>query len=102
MGSVAASGGYWLSLAANEIWASPATITGSIGVFGLIPTYEGTLGKLGVHTDGVGTTEMAGAMRLDKSLSPGISLAVQAMVENTYKQFIDKVAAGQGVEWSGC
>src|SRR6187551_687092 len=61
MGSVAASGGYWISMGANEIWASPTTLTGSIGVGATIPTFQRLLDKIGVHIDGIGTTELAGA-----------------------------------------
>ena len=66
MGDVAASGGYWIAMGADEVWASPSTITGSIGVFGVAPTFSKPLAKLGIHTDGVGTTELAGKMRLDR------------------------------------
>lgn len=92
MGSVAASGGYWIATASDRILASPATLTGSIGVFGIIPTFEDTLAKLGVHVDGVGTTAMAGALRLDRHLSPDVAGAIQAMVEKTYRDFLGRVA----------
>jgi protease-4 len=113
MGSVAASGGYWISLAADQIWASPSTLTGSIGVFGIIPTFENSLNKIGVHIDGVGTTKFAGSLRVDRNLTPEAKRAVQLMVENTYHNFIDKVAKArklplnkvdeiaQGRVWSG-
>src|SRR5690606_24907226 len=81
MGSVAASGGYWIATAADRILASPATLTGSIGVFGILPTYQDTLAKLGVHVDGVGTTALAGALRADRKLNPAVGQAIQAMVE---------------------
>ena len=68
MGSVAASGGYWISMAADEIWASPTTLTGSIGVGATIPTIPRTLDWLGVHVDGVGTTELAGALDITRPL----------------------------------
>src|SRR5690606_22591590 len=61
MGGTAASGGYWIAANADEIWASPVTITGSIGIFGVVPTFENSLGELGVHTDGVSTTPMTRA-----------------------------------------
>ena len=71
MGSVAASGGYWISTASDEIWASPDTITGSIGIFGMFPTIDKPLAKyLGVHTDGVGTTRFADALRPDRPTGP--------------------------------
>jgi len=98
MGNVAASGGYWISMAADEVWASPATITGSIGVFGMLPTFGETLAKVGVHTDGFGTTDMAGKLRLDMPLDPGISRVFQSSVERTYRQFINLVNDARGFE----
>ena len=92
MGSVAASGGYWIATASDRILASPATLTGSIGVFGIIPTFQDTLAKLGVHVDGVGTTSLAGALRPDRKLSPEVGRAIQAMVEKTYRDFLLRVA----------
>ena len=72
MGSVAASGGYWISTASDEIWAGPETITGSIGIFGVFPTVDKPLAKyLGVHTDGVGTTRFSDALRPDRAAGPG-------------------------------
>ena len=96
MGNVAASGGYWMSMAADEVWASPATITGSIGVFGMLPTFAATLDKIGVHTDGFGTTKMAGKLRLDLPLDPGIKRVFQASTERIYRQFIDLVSESRG------
>jgi protease-4 len=96
MGNVAASGGYWMAMAADEVWASPATITGSIGVFGLLPTFGETLGKIGVHTDGFGTTEMAGKLRLDMPLDPGIARVFQSSTERIYQQFINLVSKARG------
>jgi protease-4 len=98
MGNVAASGGYWISMAADEVWASPATITGSIGVFGMLPTFGGTLDKIGVHTDGFGTTDMAGKLRLDRPLDPGIARVFQSSTENKYRQFIDLVSTARGID----
>ncbi|MFC3116624.1 signal peptide peptidase SppA [Cellvibrio fontiphilus] len=92
MGSVAASGGYWIATAADKIWAQPTTITGSIGVFGAFPTLEKSLEKIGVYTDGVGTTELAGSMRLDRPLSAKASKVVQQGVDNIYERFITLVA----------
>src|SRR5690606_23333800 len=63
MSSTAASGGYYIAMGADEIWASPATLTGSIGVFGVFPTIERSLEKIGITTDGVGTTPLADALR---------------------------------------
>jgi protease-4 len=96
MGNVAASGGYWMAMAADEVWASPATITGSIGVFGMLPTFSGTLDKIGVHTDGFGTTELAGKLRLDLPLDPGIARVFQASTERIYDQFISLVSEARG------
>ncbi len=76
MGAVAASGGYWIAAPANEIWASPTTITGSIGIFGLFHTLENAMPVLGLNTDGVGTTELAGlssGLPLFKGLTPEMS-----------------------------
>jgi protease-4 len=98
MGNVAASGGYWISMAADEVWASPATITGSIGVFGMLPTFGGTLDKIGVHTDGIGTTELAGKLRLDRPLDPGIARVFQSSTERSYKQFINLVSMARGID----
>ena len=98
MGNVAASGGYWLAMAADEVWASPATITGSIGVFGMLPTFGGTLGKIGVHTDGFGTTNMAGKLRLDTPLDPGVARIFQSNTEKTYLQFLKLVGAARGID----
>jgi len=98
MGNVAASGGFWMAMAADEVWASPATITGSIGVFAMLPTFEATLDKIGVHADGFGTTEMAGKMRLDRSLDPGIARVFQSNTERTYRQFLDLVSKARGIK----
>jgi len=96
MGNVAASGGYWMAMSADEVWASPATITGSIGVYGILPTFAGTLGKVGVHTDGFGTTEMAGTVRLDRPLDPGAARIFQSSTEKIYQQFISMVSKARG------
>ncbi|MEM9173382.1 MAG: signal peptide peptidase SppA, partial [Pseudomonadota bacterium] len=69
MGGVAASGGYWISMATDTIVAEPDTITGSIGILSMLPTFERSLARLGVYTDGVGSTEIAGAMRVDRALT---------------------------------
>jgi len=91
MGDVAASGGYWIALGADELWANPSTITGSIGVFGMIPTFAATLDRLGIHTDGVGTTELAGKLRLDRPLDPDLRRIFQSSVEHVYDQFLNLV-----------
>jgi protease-4 len=92
MSSTAASGGYYIAMDADEIWANPATITGSIGVFGIVPTIERTLGKLGINTDGLGTTSIAGAMRTDRALSDTAKQVYQLTVDHEYAQFVDHVA----------
>jgi len=91
MGSVAASGGYWISTSSDEIWASPETITGSIGIFGMFPTFEKPLAKyLGMRVDGVGTTPWAG-VRLDRELPPAAGEAIQAMIDRGYEDFLERV-----------
>jgi protease-4 len=98
MGNVAASGGYWMAMAADEVWASPATITGSIGVFGMLPTFASTLDKLGVHTDGYGTTNIAGKIRLDRSLDPDMARILQSSTERIYHQFLNLVSEARDIE----
>ncbi|MEM1092047.1 MAG: signal peptide peptidase SppA [Pseudomonadota bacterium] len=95
MSSVAASGGYWISMSANEIWANPATITGSIGIFGLLTNFPRTLEKVGVYTDGVGTTRIAGALRSDRPMQPHIADIIQQIIEDGYERFIGKVATAR-------
>ncbi|HEX5340797.1 MAG TPA: signal peptide peptidase SppA [Gammaproteobacteria bacterium] len=113
MGNVAASGGYWISMAGDEIFASPTTLTGSIGIFGMIPTFQNTLAKLGVHTDGVGTTSLSDAFDLTQPMSSQMKHLVQSSVDHGYQIFITKVAhnrnmkvdavndIAQGRVWSG-
>ncbi len=92
MGDVAASGGYWISTASDEIWANPNTITGSIGIFGTLPTFQKPLAKyLGTRVDGVGTTWLSGAARLDRALDPRLADAIQGMVEQGYEDFLTRV-----------
>ncbi len=98
MGSVAASGGYWIAMSADRILASPTTITGSIGVFGIVPTYQRTLEKIGVHTDGVGTTRLAGGTRLDRELHPDAARAFQTSVDRIYRQFVNSVAEARDLD----
>jgi protease IV len=95
MGDLAASGGYYISAPANQIWASPATLTGSIGIFAIIPTISQTLSKVGVGVDGVGTTALAGALSIERPLSPEISGLLQSQVDRGYWQFVDRVASGR-------
>ena len=113
MGSLAASGGYWIAATADQIWASPTTLTGSIGIFGFIPTIEKTLARYGVYSDGVGTTELAGAASIERGLTPLYGEILQSTVEAGYRQFLETVATGrnmtieevdeiaQGRIWSG-
>ncbi|HVS24138.1 MAG TPA: signal peptide peptidase SppA [Gammaproteobacteria bacterium] len=93
MGSVAASGGYWISMGANEIWASPTTLTGSIGVGATIPTFQRLLDKLGVHVDGIGTTELAGALDPTlRGIRDNVKQLIGESVRFTYREFVGKVA----------
>ena len=92
MGSVAASGGYWVSTPANFIYAEPSTITGSIGVFGVIPSFEGTLQKLGIGADGVKTTPLSGEPDLFKGPSPEADQLIQTGVNSMYGRFLAIVA----------
>lgn len=96
MSSVAASGGYWISMSADEIWANPTTITGSIGIYAMAPTFQKTLGKLGIHNDGVGTTGLAGALHPERDLTPEVAQAIQLMIEQGYRDFITRAADGRG------
>ena len=92
MGNVAASGGYWVSTPANFIYAEPSTITGSIGVFGVIPSFQGTLQKLGVGADGVKSTPLAGEPDLLKGPSPEANQLIQSGVNAMYARFLSIVA----------
>ena len=92
MGSVAASGGYWISMGADEIWASPTTITGSIGVGATFPTFSRSLDQLGIHVDGIGTTALSGQGNLLRELGPDVGELVQQMIEHIYADFIGQVA----------
>lgn len=113
MGSVAASGGYWIAMASDKVYATPTTITGSIGVFGIFPTFEESLEKIGVHTDGIATTDLAGTFRIDRPLSPVAENVIQQGIESIYDRFINLVAdareasaeqihqVAQGRVWTG-
>ena len=96
MGDVAASGGYWISMNADRIYADPSTITGSIGIFGLFPTIDRSLGKIGVRTDGVSTAKYAGAFDITRPLHPGVATTVQSVIEKGYRDFTGKVALARG------
>lgn len=100
MGSMAASGGYWIAALADEIWATPTTLTGSIGVFGVFPTIEQSLKHVGIATDGVGTHTASGAVRVDRRLPEAASRTIQTSIEYGYKRFIDIVATGRNMEIS--
>jgi protease-4 len=96
MGSVAASGGYWISTASDEIWAQPETITGSIGIFGLFPTVDKPLAKyLGIHTDGVGTTRFSDALRPDRPLDPAVADVFRQFIDHGYEDFLARVSAAR-------
>ena len=97
MSSVAASGGYYIAMPADEIWARDSTITGSIGVGALVPTVPRTLDKLGVHVDGFGTTRLAGQLRLDRPLGDDARRVLTASVEDAYRIFVSKVAASRNM-----
>ena len=112
MGTYAASGGYWISAPADKIYAAPSTITGSIGIFGMMMTFEKTLSKLGIYTDGVGTTDIAG-FGVTRPLSEGMGKLFQLSINKGYQDFITLVATNrdmtlaqvdavaQGRVWSG-
>jgi protease-4 len=95
MSGYAASGGYYISAPADEIWASPATITGSIGIFAIIPTVDRTLGKVGVSVDGVGTTALSGQMRLDRPLGAEARALLQSQIDRGYDEFLERVSSGR-------
>lgn len=113
MGDVAASGGYWIATSADQIWADPATITGSIGIYGMIPTFPETLARMGIYSDGFGTTDIAGGLRLDRELNPKVAEIFQRSTERGYEDFLQLVAnarqmsvdevdkVAQGRVWTG-
>jgi protease IV len=95
MSDLAASGGYYISAPADEIWASPATLTGSIGIFAIIPTIDKTLGKVGVTVDGVGTTPLAGQLRIDRPLGEESRALLQSQIGRGYEEFVSRVSTGR-------
>lgn len=97
MGSVAASGGYWITTDADEVWATPTTITGSIGVFGLIPNIADSLNKVGIHSDGFGTSELADTLHIDRPLNETAQAVIQKSVENIYSEFLRLVAESRNM-----
>ncbi|MBW8745582.1 MAG: S49 family peptidase, partial [Sphingomonas sp.] len=113
MGSVAASGGYWVSTPGDTIFAEPSTITGSIGVFGIIPNFAGTLQKVGLSADGVATTPLSGQPDVYRGTSPQFDALIQTGITNIYARFTGLVAQsrhmtparvdeiGQGHVWAG-
>jgi protease IV len=113
MSGLAASGGYYIAMDADRIIASPATLTGSIGIFAMFPTFQRTLTKLGVHSDGVGTTNLSGEFRVDRALGNVAKDVLQQSIESEYRKFIEHVARNrkqdvpaidaiaQGRVWSG-
>ena len=113
MGGLAASGGYWVSTPADVIFAEPGTITGSIGIFGIIPTFENTLKKIGLSTDGVKTTPLSGQPDVLGGTTPELDAIVQSGIEHGYLQFLTRVSQsrklpiarvneiGQGRVWIG-
>ncbi len=113
MGGLAASGGYWVATAGDTIFAEPNTITGSIGIFGILPSFEGALAKIGVTADGVATTPLSGQPDVFKGFTPQLDTVIQANIEAGYARFINLVAksrkmtparvdeVGQGRVWDG-
>jgi protease-4 len=113
MGDVAASGGYWISMSADEVIADPNTVTGSIGVFAILPTADKVVDKLGIHTAGVTTTWLADAYNPLRPLDPRFGQVIQASINHIYDEFTTKAAiarrttpekidaVGQGRVWTG-
>ncbi len=95
MGSVAASGGYWIAAETDRVLAMSTSITGSIGVWGVIPTIDRSLAKLGVYSDGVGTNDISSMMQIDRPLSKPAQAIIQSGVDNIYTRFLALVAAGR-------
>jgi protease IV len=96
MGNLAASGGYWIAMNADRIYAEPNTITGSIGIFGMYYTVPGALAKLGIQSDGVGTSPMAGAFDITRPLDPRTGTVIQAIIDKGYRDFVGNVAKARG------
>ncbi|MET0935512.1 MAG: signal peptide peptidase SppA, partial [Luteibacter sp.] len=96
MGDVAASGGYWISMNANRIYAEPNTITGSIGIFGMFFTVPDTLAKIGVKSDGVSTGPLAGAFDVTRPLDPKVGVLIQSIIDKGYRDFVGNVAKARG------
>ena len=113
MGAIAASGGFWIAMGATEIWSTPTTITGSIGVFGVVPTFEETLQNVGIRSDGVDTTTLSNIYQISRPMSDHAKQVVQSGVDYTYSKFLSIVAkarntsvervglVAQGRVWTG-
>jgi len=99
MSTVAASGGYYIAMLADEVWASETTITGSIGVGALVPTFQRSLDGIGIHVDGLGTTQLAGQFRPDRALGEQAQEMLQLSVEEAYRIFVGKVAEARGMSF---
>jgi len=97
MGDVAASGGYWISMAADEVIADPATITGSIGVIAMFPGFDKAFNELGLRSGGYATTWLAGATDPRRPLDPRLAQVIQAGIDHTYAEFTGKAAAARGL-----
>ncbi len=98
MGALAASGAYWISADADEIWAAPTTITGSIGIFMAVPTFEQSLAAAGIRRDGVGTANLTAGFDLSQPLAPEVKEAIQLTLDSSYKTFLSIVAEGRGLD----
>lgn len=98
MSSVAASGGYWISVVADKVIANPTTVTGSIGVVGMFPTYQRSMNFIGVAVDGVGTTPWSGQLRPDREMKDETKQLFQLSINNTYDEFVTSVAELRGME----
>jgi protease-4 len=98
MGAMAASGGYWIAADADKILASAVTLTGSIGIFAAIPTFEDSLGEIGVYSDGVGTTTLAAGLDITRPLSPLLKEAIAINLRHGYDQFLEIVGNGRGIK----
>ncbi len=97
MGDVAASGGYWIAATSDEIWARPSTITGSIGIFGMVPTFEKPLNKWGIFRDGVGTTKYSNPVDGGMPLSDDVAEIIQTSINAGYDNFLSLVSEGRGM-----
>lgn len=95
MGSVAASGGYWIAAPADKIWATPTTITGSIGIWGAFPTFEKSLKSLGITSDGVGTTKLSDAFDPSRPINDLVAQSMQQIIEQGYRRFVQRVSEGR-------